>query len=148
MAHNGADMVCRKLAGPLFNFGVAKAVKGKTRFPRFAALAAQGIAVGGLCRAQGSGRELAVLQDVGMTESDGVSRRYPYGQAQPADQVLTEIEDSASSGGSKDSNRRNQFHAAHRRTERSNERVQIPCDGTDSLPIVVIITGVRPADAF
>src|SRR5438874_12844313 len=95
MAYDSADRVYSQFAGPVFDFGIAKAVKGKARFPSLGPLAAQRVAVGGLSAPQGPGAQFSVLQHFGMTQNYGLTCRSLNGEAQPANQVLSKIEQGA-----------------------------------------------------
>ena len=83
-----------QLAGPAVDLGIAEAVEGEARLPGLhaAARAACSWSVA-LARAQRAGAQLAVLEHLGVAQGDRLPGRALHVNAQPADQVLAEVDE-------------------------------------------------------
>ena len=80
-----------RLGGPAGDLGVAEAVEGLGRLEEVVA-AAEHEPVGRVRGAQGPDAELAVLEDLGVAQGDLLTGLAADGEAQPADEVLAEVD--------------------------------------------------------
>lgn len=99
MQHHGGDVIGVEGAGQAVHLGVAETVEGEAGFPLLPRrVAAQGVAVGGGGVPQRARAQLAAFEDLGVAQGDRASRLAPDAEAQPADEVLAEVEDRPAAG--------------------------------------------------
>src|SRR5205085_8768517 len=108
MTDYSANIVFLQDTRPAFYFCIAKAMEGEARLPGLHSIASQCVAVGSLRGPQRSRTQLAILEDLGVTQGDCLPRLPPDGYTEPSDKVLTEINDSTARWRGGDGNWRDQ----------------------------------------
>ena len=142
------DVLGVELARPAVDLDIAEAVEGEARLPRLVVTAAQRVAVRGRRVAQRAGAELAVLEDFGVTQRDRRAGRSPRTRdAQPADEVLAEVDDRPAARRCRDRNRRDFLDAANRRTVPADEHAVFAFVAVRAAPFAVVELGLGPTVA-
>src|SRR4051812_47344631 len=145
MADDGLDVILPQFTGPAVDLRVAKAVEGEAWLPHFDAVAAERIAVGRRGLPQRTDAQLAVLEDLRVPQGDRLAALPADADAEPAHEVLPEVDDRLPRRRLHDRHRRHQLRPAHGRPRRRDERRQVAVDGPDAAPPAVVVAWVGPS---
>jgi len=110
--------------GPAIHFGIAETVEGKTGAPRFLRPPRAEYSGRGFGIPQGTGAKFAIFQHFCVPQSDGLPGRPLHRKAQPAHQILAEIQQSPAGWRAGDGNGRHSFEPANWRPDRGNQVIR------------------------
>ncbi|GAA3143022.1 hypothetical protein GCM10020001_077430 [Nonomuraea salmonea] len=133
-------------ARPAVDLGVPEAVHGEAGLPLLGdVVAAQRVRVRGGGVAQWTEAERAVLQDLGVAEGDRLPGRTLDADAQPAGDVLAEVEDGLAGRACQHLPWPQRLDPAHRRTRRRDEPGGVVAEHVGGRPGGGFEAGLRPA---
>ena len=144
VAHDGFDRRWVELPAQALDAGVAEAVEGERRLVRLDAIAGEHERVGGGRRAQQPGRQLALVEDLGVLQGDRVAGFAAHADADPPGDVLSEVDDGDVGRRLLDGDRPQRLDAAHRRAGRRHQPIGHRRQLGDGDPVGVVEVGCRP----